>query len=32
MNNGLGQKTALIIDKDGNWQIENNKNFVYFYA
>ena len=25
-NDGLAQKMALIIDKDGNWQVENNKN------
>ena len=26
INNGVTQKMALIIDKDGNWQVENNKN------
>ena len=25
-NNGLSQKMGLIIDKDGNWKVENNKN------
>jgi hypothetical protein len=26
INNGVTQKMALIIDKDGNWEIQNNKN------
>jgi hypothetical protein len=26
INNGLAQKMALIIDKDGNWRIQNNEN------
>jgi hypothetical protein len=26
INNGLAQKMALIIDKDGNWEIQNNEN------
>jgi hypothetical protein len=26
INNGLAQKMALIIDKDGNWKIQNNEN------
>ena len=26
MNEGLAQKMALIIDKNGNWKVENNKN------
>jgi hypothetical protein len=25
-NNGVAQKMALIIDKDGNWRIQNNEN------
>ena len=25
-NDGLAQKMALIIDKDANWKVENNKN------
>ena len=25
MNDGLAQKMALIIDKDGKWEIQNNK-------
>ena len=27
INNGLAQKMALIIDKTGNWEIQNNENF-----
>ena len=27
INNGLTQKMALIIDKNGNWEIQNNKNY-----
>ena len=26
INNGLAQKMALIIDKDGNWIVQNNEN------
>ena len=26
INNGVAQKMALIIDKDGNWRIQNNEN------
>jgi len=25
MNEGLAQKMALIIDKDGKWEIQNNE-------
>ena len=26
INNGVAQKMAVIIDKDGNWRIQNNEN------
>ena len=26
MNEGVAQKMALIIDKDGKWEIQNNEN------
>ena len=26
INDGLAQKMALVIDKDGNWEIQINKN------
>ena len=29
INNGLAQKMALIIDKDGNWKIQNNKKYTF---
>ena len=28
INNGVTQKMALIIDKDGNWKIQNNSRYV----
>ena len=28
INNGVTQKMALVIDKDGNWKIQNNERYV----
>jgi hypothetical protein len=28
INNGVTQKMALVVDKDGNWKTQNNERYV----